>query len=184
MPKNFTGLNGLMSSTISSVNSGGSLLFLFFLLAIFLLALSFGKTRILLALMASYMAVFLESIFFYQMELAKRLGDWLKLPAVSWTHFLVFAVFFILSFFILNRSILRPKMSLQESPPIAILFLSILLGIFWLTIIYSYLPARNTFLVINSAMDHYLRSTDARFVWASAPLLALLFLKRKKTSVL
>ncbi len=49
-------LNGLFGSVV-----GGevSLFFLFFILAIFLAALSFGKTRIVFALLATYISAFL-----------------------------------------------------------------------------------------------------------------------------
>jgi len=175
--KSFSGLDGLMSSTVTS---GTSLLFLFFLLVIFLTALSFGKTRISLALLATYIAVFLELVFPYQSELPRVFGDFLNLPAMFWSRLLIFIIFFIFVFLILNRSILRPKMSLQESPPMTILFLSILQGIFWMTIAVSYAPFDSAIVNFYPLIKEYLALPLAQFVWALAPLLALLFLRRKK----
>src|SRR3989344_4665896 len=175
--KSFSGLDGLMSSTVTS---GTSLLFLFFLLVIFLTALSFGKTRISLALLATYIAVFLELVFPYQSELPRVFGDFLNLPAMFWSRLLIFIIFFIFVFLILNRSILRPKMSLQESPPMTILFLSILQGIFWMTIAVSYAPFDSAIVNFYPLIKEYLALPLAQFAWALAPLLALLFLRRKK----
>ena len=69
-------LSDLFDFTVG--RNGISLFFLFFLLAIFLAALSFGKTRIVLALLATYIAAFLELIFIYRPELAKFFGNFLK----------------------------------------------------------------------------------------------------------
>lgn len=176
--KNFSGLDGLMSST---VNSGGSLLFLFFLFTIFLSALSFGKTRIILALLATYISAYLESIFLYQSELAEKFSDFLKFPAVFWARLLVFIVFFVMAFLILNRSILKPKMSLQESPPVTIFVLSMLQGIFWLTILLSFLPAGNSVFSGYLIVAKYLAGPSAGLIWSFIPLLAMLLLRRKKT---
>ena len=171
-------LSDLFDFTVG--RNGISLFFLFFLLAIFLAALSFGKTRIVLALLATYIAAFLELIFIYRPELAKFFGNFLKLPAVFWARLFVFAVFFMMVFLILNRSILRPKMSLQESPPLAILFLSILQGIFWLSIVSSFLPAGSSIVLSHSFAEKYLTAPTAKLVWAFIPFLSLLFLRRKK----
>ena len=175
--KNFNGLDGLMSSTVTS---GPSLLFLFFFLIIFLVALSFGKTRIVLALLATYIAAFLELLFIYQPVIAGVLGDFLKLPAMFWSRLLIFIVFFVITLLILNRSILRPKMSLQESPPMMILFLSILQGIFWISIVAAYAPFDSSIINSSPLIKKYLAIPPAQFIWALAPLVALLFLRRKK----
>lgn len=176
-----SGFSSGLGASINSIMGGGlSLFLLFFLLIIFLAALSFGKTRIVLALVATYIAAFLESIFLYQAELAKVLGDFLKLPASFWARLITFLVFFIFSFLILNRSILKPKMSLQESPPMSILFLSILQGIFWLSIVFSFLPA-GALAKAGPLARNYLVLPLWQFIWGLVPLLALLFLKRKKT---
>lgn len=178
--KNFSGLDALLSSTVTS---GASLFFLFSLLVIFLVALSFGKTRIVLALLATYLSAFLESVFLYRLELAKVLGDFLSLPAIFWGRLFVFIVFFVISFLILNRSILKPKMSLQESPPITILFLSILQGMFWVAIVVSFAPFDHSILNTYSLVRRYLAVPLAQFIWALAPLLALLFVKRKRANL-
>lgn len=175
--KSFSGLEGLTSSVL---NGGASLFLLFFLLVVFLVALSFGKTRIFLALTATYVAAFLESIFWYRPTLEKSLPNFLKFPASFWSHLLVFLLFFIISFLILNRSILKPKMSLQESPPVAILFLSILLGVFWIAIVTSYLPM-GTSIVTYPLAKKYLALSSVKFTIAGLPLIALLFFKRKRS---
>lgn len=177
LSKSFSSLNGLMSSNLSS---GLSLFFLFFLLVIFLVALSFGKTRIFLALIATYIAVFLESIFWYRPTLEKSLTNFLKLPASFWSHLVVFVFFFVISFLILSRSILKPKMSLQESPPVTILFLSILLGIFWIAIVTSYLPT-GTLTTTYPLAKQYLALPSVKFAVACLPLIVLLFFRRKRS---
>jgi len=168
-------LSGLLNFT----GNGFSLFFLFFLLVIFLAALSFGKTRILLALLATYVAAFLESIFWYRLEMEKLMRSFLKLPPGFWVHLIVFVVFFILVFLILNRSVLKPKMSLHESPPVMILFLSVLLGVFWLSIVGGYLPA--DFSLVSKSIQKYLVLPSIKFTMAALPMVVLLFFKRKKS---
>ena len=173
-------LNQFSGLTSFDITGGGGLFFLFFLLIIFLVALSFGKTRIVLSLLATYIAAFLELIFIYQPVVSGFLGDFLKLPAVFWSRLLTFVAFFVIVLLILNRSILRPKMSLQESPPMTILFLSILQGIFWMAIVSSYAPFDSSIINSSPLIKQYLALPLAQFIWALAPLVALLFLRRKK----
>lgn len=165
---------------VSKSLNGATLFFLFFLLVIFLVALSFGKTRIALALVATYLSAFLESIFWYQPNLEKLFDSFLSLPSGFWSRLLVFILFFIISFLILNRSILKPKMSLQESPPFTILFLSIVLGVFWLSILTSYLPGGG-FAGAGWPAKSYLTMPNIKFIIAALPLAGLLFVKRKRS---
>ncbi len=73
-------------------------------------------------------------------------------------------------------------MSLQESPPVAILFLSILLGVFWLSLAASYLP-NGASLVSEGFTKKYLSLPGIKFATAALPLAVLLFFKRKRSSL-
>ncbi len=160
---------------------------LFFVVVVFLVAFSLGKTRILLAVLSVYIAGFLEFIFPFNSKIQPFFvkSDWLGLAPAFWLNLSVFLIIFLISLAILNRSILKPKMSLQESSPFTILFLSILVSGFLTSLIFSYLlaslPAKSNFLATLSPwLLKYFATKNAQFVWAVLPLLAMMFLRRKR----
>lgn len=153
----------------------------FFLVVIFLVAFGFGKTRILLALVSVYIAAFVESAFSYSAEVQKLLGKgFLNLNSAFWTHLAVFFIVFVLALFVLNRSILRPKMSLKESSPFAILFLSILFAGLTTSIVVGFVEASKSQILLSTVIAKYFATKNAYFVWAILPLVGILFLKRNR----
>lgn len=160
---------------------GVVLLTLFFVVVVFLIAFSLGKTKILLAIVSTYIALFLLAIFPFVFQIEKYFDDWAGLSAVFWARLSVFVLFFIISLAILNKSILKSRMSMQESSPFAILFLSILESGFLLSAILSFLDSvSQSKLNLSSLVLDYFGTLNARFIWAVLPLLAMVFLRRKK----
>jgi len=155
---------------------------LFLVVVIFLLAFSLGKTKILLAIVSTYIALFLLYIFPFVFQIEKLFGGWFGLSAVFWVRLSVFIVFFALSLAILNKSILKPRMSMQESSPFSILFLSILESGFLVSALMTFLDsASQSKLSFSPWLLTYFGTQNAQFIWAVLPLLALVFLRRKKT---
>jgi len=154
---------------------------LFLLVVIFLVAFSLGKTKILLAIVSTYVALFLLAIFPFVFQIEKFFDGWFGLSAVFWVRLSVFVLLFILSLAILNKSILKPRMSMQESSPFSILFLSILESGFLVSAILGFLDsASQSKLGLSSLVLTYFGTPKALFIWAVLPLLALVFLRRKK----
>src|SRR3990167_6298409 len=82
---------------------------LFLLVIIFLVAFSLGKTKILLAIFSTYVALFLLAIFPFVFQIEKFFDGWFGLSAVFWVRLSVFVLLFIPSLAILNKSILKPR---------------------------------------------------------------------------
>lgn len=164
-----------------------TLVLIFFLVVFSLITFGLGKTKILVAVVSTYIALFLESVFPYSLEVQSYLGDYLGgsagpttgWSAVFWEKTLVFFVFFIVAMLILNRSILKPKMSLRESSPLAVLFLSLLEAGLLASALFSYWFAGNP----NAgqlSIFQYFDTKNAQFFWAILPLLGAIFLKKRK----
>ncbi|MBI2676969.1 MAG: hypothetical protein HYX21_03450 [Candidatus Yanofskybacteria bacterium] len=154
---------------------------LFLLVVIFLVAFSLGKTKILLAIVSTYIALFLLAIFPFVFQIEKFFGDWFGLSAVFWTRLSVFVLFFAVSLAILNKSILKPRMSMQESSPFSILFLSILESGFLVSALMAFSDsASQSKLGLSPWLLAYFGTPTSQFIWAVLPLLALVFLRRKK----
>ena len=160
---------------------GAVLVILFFVVVVFLIAFSLGKTKILLAVISTYISLFLLAIFPFIFQVEKFFGGWFGLSAVFWTRLSVFILFFAISLAILNKSTLKPRMSMQESSPFSILFLSILESGFLVSALMAFLDsASQSKLGLSPWLLAYFGTQKAEFVWAVLPLLALVFLKRRK----
>src|SRR3989344_3299087 len=125
---------------------------LFLLVVIFLVAFSLGKTKILLAIVSTYVALFLLAIFPFVFQIEKFFDGWFGLSAVFWVRLSVF-----------------------------VLFLSILESGFLVSAILGFLDsASQSKLGLSSLVLTYFGTPKALFIWAVLPLLALVFLRRKK----
>ena len=152
----------------------GWLVALFFIFAIFLIGLSLGRSRILLSLISLYVAVFLESHFVY----FDKLRELLKIWPEFWLHIGLFLIFFIISLLVLNRSALKHSMTLRETSFFPIIFAAILEIWFLASLIMAYLPSE-----IGGSLPvwavKFFGTQNAQFWWALAPLVLLIFMKRK-----
>lgn len=153
----------------------GWLVAFFFVFAILLIALSLGKSRMLLALLSLYVAVFLESHFVYFDKLRgviKNIPDY-------WLHFGLFLLIYVIVFGILNRSVLKHRLTLAESSIFAAMLIALVEIGFLSTILFSYFPPE--FLKqVPSSIIPFFATKNAQFWWALVSLAALLLSKKKK----
>ncbi len=155
----------------------GWLVALFFIFVIFLVGMSLGRSRILLSLICLYIASFLEPHFIY----FDKLRGVMKGQPESWLHIGLFLIFFVISVVILNRSVLKHSLTLQETSFLPIALIAILEIGFSASLIVSYLP-----LEIGGDLPvwavKFFGTQNAQFWWALTPLAALLFMRHKKES--
>ena len=151
------------------------LVIFFFAFVILLVALSMGRSRMLLALLSLYTALFLENNFLYfdkLKELFKNLPD-------HWLHIGLFLSFYIIIFSIINYSQLKYRLTLTESSIFAVVLLAIVEAGFLATILVSYFPPE-WLNKIPPKLVPYFATKNALFWWATLPILALVFSKKKK----
>ena len=153
----------------------GWLIALFFIFVIFLIGLNLGRSRILLSLLCLYIAAFLESHFIY----FDKLREMTKGKPEFWLHIGLFLIIFIISFVILNRSALKYSLTLRETSFFPIALIAILEIGFLASLIISYLPPGISEDIPNGVIK-YFGTKNAQFWWALAPLVMLLFMRRKK----
>jgi hypothetical protein len=153
----------------------GWLVALFFVFVIFLIGLSLGRSRILISLICLYIAAFLESHFIY----FDKLRELLKGPPEFWLHVGSFLIIFIISLVILNRSALKHSLALRETSffPIALIAVVGIGFLMSLIVSYSSLEISGSWPAV---VIKFLGTKNAQFWWALAPLVLLVFFKRKK----
>ncbi len=151
------------------------LVVIFFVFAVLLIALSLGRSRMLLALLSLYVAVFLESHFVY----FDKLHQAIKTIPDYWLHLGLFLLIYIIVFAILNRSSLKHRLTLAESSIFAVMLIALVEIGFLSTIFFSYFPPE--FLKhIPSGIIPFFATKNAQFWWALVSLVALLLSKKKK----
>ena len=155
----------------------GWLIALFFVFVIFLIGLSLGRSRILLSLICLYVASFLESHFVY----FDKLRELLKSRPEFWLHIGLFLIFFVISLVILNRSALKHSLTLRETSFFPIIFAAILEIGFLASLIMAYLSPEISGGLPVWAVKSF-GTQNAQFWWALAPLVILIFFRRKKES--
>ncbi len=157
----------------------GWLVALFFVFVVFLIGLSLGRSRILLSLICLYIAAFLEPHFIYFDKLREVAFRQAQGKPEFWLHIGLFLIFFIVSLLILNRSALKHSLTLRETSFLPIILIAILEIGFLASLIMAYLPSE-----ISEGLPvwavKFLDTQNAQFWWALAPLLLLLFMRRKK----
>ncbi len=167
----FTGSIGL-----SRLNYGW-LIILFFVFSIFLVGLSLGRSRILLLLICLYVAAFLESHFIY----FDKLLEMMKGRPEFWLHIGLFWVIFIIGLAILNRSALKQSLTLRETSFFPIALIAVLAIGFLASLMAAYLPPE----IVNNLPAGVVKlfgTKNAQFWWALAPLIILLFMRRRRVS--
>ncbi len=150
------------------------LVVLFFVFVVFLVGLNLGKSRLLLSLVSLYIAAFLEPHFVY----FDKLRELLKGRPEFWLHIGLFLTFFIISLLILNRSVLKHSLTLRETSFLPIILAAILEIGFLASLLMAYLP-REIAGSWPAGIVNLFNTKNARFWWALAPLILLLFMKRK-----
>lgn len=147
---------------------------IFFIVVIFLIGLSLGKTRMLLALLSVYIAAFLEPHFIYFQNLRQSF----KGQPEYLLHLAIFMFFYLLAFFVMNRSLLKTRLTLSESSFVAVVLMSVIEIGFLLSRVIIYLPAKS--IPVSSGIIEFFGTKNAQFWWALAPLAVLLLFGHKK----
>ena len=153
------------------------LIIFFFVFVIILVAVSLGRTRMLLALLSLYIAGFLESRFIW-LDNLRGLAIFQNKPDF-WIHIGLFFVIYFLAFAILNRSILKPRLSLAEVSVFSLFGVTVFEMGFLATVILNYFPPE-LLERVPPRLVTYFGTKTAQFIWAALPLLILLALKNRK----
>lgn len=148
---------------------------LFFAFVIFLIAITFGRSRMFLALISLYAAAFLEEHFVY----FDWLRGWLKNQPEFWVHLGLFLILYVIIFTILNRSVLKHRLTIKESSVFTAGLAALMEIGFLASIVFSYLP-QSVVGTLPAQLIKFFDTKTAQFWWAIVPLAVLVFLKRKK----
>lgn len=152
---------------------------IFLMVVILLIAFGIGKTRMLLAILSTYVAflIALSFPFYTYLKAVSSLGAW-----PFWPQLTVFWIGFFLAFFILNKSTLKSKMSLRGSSPLLILWLSIVETGFLVSVMLSYGQPEIPNFQLSPLLTSYFGTSTSRFVWALLPLVSIFFVKPSRRS--
>ncbi|MEX2090777.1 MAG: hypothetical protein WD989_01430 [Candidatus Paceibacterota bacterium] len=164
---------------ISSLKLGSESLFgILVIVSILLYGLSLGKTRALISLLAIYIAYVLQAIFPYFSELHNAIRF---SPELYMTRIALFLVFYIIIFAILNGSLVKRRLTMNEFSIFWVSIISLLqLGILT-SVILNFIPADELTMFPKYALG-YFAEQRALFFWLTAPILILIMMKRDKRS--
>lgn len=166
--KKFTGDVG-----VSGVRYDWLIIF-FFVFAVLIIALSFGRSRMLLALLSLYIAAFLEPHFIY----FDKLRQVLKTKPDYWLHIGLFLLIYIIVFAILNRSFLKHRFTLADASIFAIISIAVVEIGFLAALLISYFPDALLSKAPPKLLPYFV-TKNAQFWWALLPLVLLLFSKKR-----
>ena len=166
---------GFWAKQIPSLNLGPEVLFVI-LGAVFILVwgLGLGRTRALVSLLAIYIAFVLETNFPYFSQFNRALN--LKYD-MEYVKIGLFFSAYIVTFAILNKSLVKARLTMKETSVIVIGLISLLqLGLL-ISIILNNLPVS----VVAKApvyLSPIFLGQQALFIWFFVPILYVLFIKR------
>ncbi len=145
------------------------------LIFILLYGLSLGRTRALISLLAIYVAYAIHTSFPY----LDRLHELIKIsPDLYVTRVVLFLLFYIVTFFILNRSLVKHRLNLNEASFFSVALISVLQLALLITIIMNIVPV--TVFKISNDWTQFFATNEALFYWFLAPIVIVSFLKREK----
>ena len=163
----------------SNLSLGPEMLF-GILVVVFLLlyGLSLGRTRALVSLLGIYIAYALQAIFPYFSEL----HDALRFsPEMYLTRVALFFVFYLTVFAILNRSLVKHRLTMKEFSIFWVSLISLLqLGIL-VSIILNFIPV-DKLTIFPEYLSGYFAEQRALFFWLTAPVVLLISMRREKRS--
>lgn len=175
-----TDFGGFTRNLVANLDAAGKtnyqwLVILFFAFVLFLVGFTLGRTRMLIGLLAIYIAYFIESklIFFDQLK------NSVKGISEYQLHLALFFAIYLAVFLILNGSAIKHRLNLKEVSFGSVSLLAILEAGFLTSIASSYLPDG----ILPASIEKYFISPAAIFIWAVLPLAATIFIKshHKKT---
>lgn len=155
--------------------SSGELFGLLVIVGVLLMALTLGRTRTLVSTLSIYVAFTLQTIFPFFGWLLKHTSFTDDLPVL---RVVVFFVIYAITFFLLNRSVLKARFNLGEASFSAVVLMGLAQLGFVVSIIVNLAPS---FYDISSKIPvgllPYIGNQSALFVWALIPCGLILFQK-------
>src|SRR3989338_11024106 len=148
------------------------------LIFLLLYGLSLGRTRALISLLGIYIAYAIMSVFPY----LDRLHDFIKiLPELYITRVGLFLFVYVLVFAVLNRSLIKNRLTIKEASFLSVSIISILqLGLL-ITIITNIVPVSALKISGNlSYFSEYFSTHEALFYWFLAPMVVVSFMGGNK----
>lgn len=165
---------GNIKEVLSGFLGWEALVAAFFIFAVFFYGLSIGKARLLLFLISIYIAKLFVDSFVYVDYLLDVFGN--NIFAI---YLGLFIISYIAIFLILDRSILKIRLSTREYPISKLLALSVVIIILLSNVVFTYLPPDVALGVKGGGAKYFLGDT-AFFWWFLLSVLSILLLKRKK----
>ncbi len=159
-----------------NLNFGPGVLFSgLILVALLLYGLSLGRTRAVVSFLGVYIAYAVYSVFPF--------WDWLHKaikfsPALYLTQIGFFLVVYLIVFLVLNKSLVKSRMTIGEASFFAVSIISILqLGLL-MTIILNILSIDVVAKIVPAYLARFFITPSAMFYWFVAPIPALLLVRK------
>lgn len=148
------------------------------LIFLLLYGLSLGRTRALVSLLGIYIAYAIMSVFPY----LDRLHESIIISSELYvTRVGLFLVVYVIVFAILNRSLVKSRLTLKDASFFSVSITSVLQLVLLITIITNIIPSSVLMVSGNlSGLVEYFSTNEALFYWFLAPIIVLLFMKRDK----
>lgn len=147
----------------------------FFIFAIFFYSLSIGRGRLLLFLISTYIAKLLADSFVYVDYLAGIFGG-----RIFSLYLALFIFSYVVVFAILDKSILRVRLSTKEFPVGKLFILSTIIVILLTNVVFTYLPSEIALNIKSGDVVKYLVGDTAFFWWFLLSLFSITLFRRKK----
>jgi|SRR3989344_1105705 len=148
------------------------------LIFLLLYGLSLGRTRALISLLGIYVAYAIVSVFPYldRLHEAMRISSELYITRVG-----LFLLVYVVVFSVLNRSLVKNRLTLKDASFFSVSVISILqLGLL-ITIITNIVPVNVLNISGNlSGLTEYFSTNEALFYWFLVPIIVILFMKKDK----
>src|SRR3989344_1636505 len=164
------GSGGGKIAAISGKISGGNatlIIVAFFIFAFFIIGMALGRSKIMISIVSLYIAYFLENTFPYQKEFSSYFSNY----DPYLTRIALFLIFYILILLFLNKSVLRSRFSVMETPFFTILFISLIKAGLMVSILSTYIPV-DVVKSYSSLLFDYFGTPNARFLWAILPVIS------------
>lgn len=146
---------------------------IFVVIAVFLIGITFGRSRVLIGLLSLYVGTVVADGFPY----VAKLNALLPSAGSGWTRVIILIAFSAITFWLLQRSAVGDRLVLSETSLFSIGLLTVISIGFLVSLIINDIP--QTILVsVPKNILPYFASATAQFYWSIAPIVALVFIRR------
>lgn len=151
------------------------LVVLFFIFVVFVVSITLGRSKMVVALLSIYAAAFIQDRFVF--------FDYLERMFKNKPTFLIdiglFIVIYLLVFLAMTKILNNSRILAKESSFFMILPIALLEVGLLASLLFPYLPEHSGIAIIDNFKSYFI-TKNAQFWWAAAPLITLLFIKFKK----